>query len=248
MKYYAIIFFISCLLAGCGGRQSLRKTLEGSVIDAKGNEVTADYALNNDYLLLYFSAHWCPPCQAFTPKLVEFYKENHGGLLFQILFISNDRTEIEMRNYMKETGMPWPAVTLHSRATKKLQKQYSGDGIPRLVLLNKSGDIVADSFKGKRYIGPQSVLAELEKRISKRKIDPPGLSETTGEDLPPPKKLIRKYDIEGIGRKATGMVVLIDGKTYIVGDTLPGDAVITDITDTDIEIDIEGNRYRLKPQ
>ena len=23
-------------------------------------------------LLLYFSAHWCPPCQAFTPKLVKW--------------------------------------------------------------------------------------------------------------------------------------------------------------------------------
>ena len=22
---------------------------------------------------IYFSAHWCPPCRGFTPKLVEWY-------------------------------------------------------------------------------------------------------------------------------------------------------------------------------
>ena len=27
------------------------------------------------FLGLYFSAHWCPPCKAFTPKLVETYNK-----------------------------------------------------------------------------------------------------------------------------------------------------------------------------
>jgi nucleoredoxin len=29
--------------------------------------------LDDKYLLLYFSAHWCPPCKQFTPKLSKAY-------------------------------------------------------------------------------------------------------------------------------------------------------------------------------
>jgi nucleoredoxin len=29
--------------------------------------------LDDKYLMLYMSAHWCPPCQSFTPKLSKAY-------------------------------------------------------------------------------------------------------------------------------------------------------------------------------
>lgn len=31
--------------------------------------------LNDKFLMLYFSAHWCPPCKKFTPKLSAAYLE-----------------------------------------------------------------------------------------------------------------------------------------------------------------------------
>ncbi|XP_049794656.1 nucleoredoxin-like [Schistocerca nitens] len=41
---------------------------------------------------LYFSAHWCPPCKAFTPQLVETYhKVRARGHRFQVIFVSSDR-------------------------------------------------------------------------------------------------------------------------------------------------------------
>lgn len=30
--------------------------------------------LKDKYLMLYFSAHWCPPCKTFTPKLSKAYQ------------------------------------------------------------------------------------------------------------------------------------------------------------------------------
>jgi nucleoredoxin len=45
--------------------------------------------LDNKYLMLYFSAHWCPPCKSFTPKLSKAYmslKEHRDD--FEVCFNS----------------------------------------------------------------------------------------------------------------------------------------------------------------
>jgi len=42
-------------------------------VDKEGEEVSLSERPGP--LLLYFSAHWCPPCRGFTPKLVEFFSE-----------------------------------------------------------------------------------------------------------------------------------------------------------------------------
>ena len=42
-------------------------------VDKEGEEVSLSERPGP--LLLYFSAHWCPPCRGFTPKFVEFFSE-----------------------------------------------------------------------------------------------------------------------------------------------------------------------------
>ncbi|GJQ75413.1 hypothetical protein Trydic_g23582 [Trypoxylus dichotomus] len=40
----------------------------------------------------YFSAHWCPPCKAFTPQLAEVYRlVRKREPTFEIIFVSSDR-------------------------------------------------------------------------------------------------------------------------------------------------------------
>ncbi len=42
----------------------------------------------------YYSASWCSPCRAFTPKLVDFYKEfkpQHPN--FELFFVNHDQSE-----------------------------------------------------------------------------------------------------------------------------------------------------------
>lgn len=239
------------LLAGCGGGKggiNLEKTLEGAVIDPEWREVSPSYVLNTDHLLLYFSAHWCPPCRGFTPKLVDFYKRENGGNLFEVLFISADHTEREMQNYVREAKMPWPAVLYHSEATKKLHKAYSGQGIPRLVLLDRKGNVLADSFKGKKYLGPQHVLNELKKELDSRKSDPVGLSEATGKTLSTPEKLAKKFKVGGIAEQGNRRIAMINGKVYTQGDELDDGITITGINAEHVEIEKEGNRYRLLPE
>jgi thiol-disulfide isomerase/thioredoxin len=73
----------------------------------------------------YFSAHWCPPCRLFTPKLADLYKEvQSSSSSFRIVFVSCDHDEESFNEYRAE--MPWPAVPLDSGTLLKAYFQYSG--------------------------------------------------------------------------------------------------------------------------
>ena len=66
--------------------------------------------LNNaKYVLFYFSAHWCPPCKGFTPKLALFYDSvNSTEKQLEIVYVSADRSPEQFNEYFDE--MPWIAV------------------------------------------------------------------------------------------------------------------------------------------
>ncbi|MEZ5328733.1 MAG: thioredoxin-like domain-containing protein [Verrucomicrobiales bacterium] len=128
------------------------------------------------YLAVYFSAHWCGPCRAFTPDLVEYYnqtKANHPEV--EIVFVSSDRSEEEWTNYMLEENMPWYAVQYKKASSSKL-KEYGGPGIPCLVLMTPDGEVLSDSYVDGQYVGPRKVVADLQALIEK---DSPALTEAS---------------------------------------------------------------------
>ncbi len=62
-----------------------------------------------DVIGLYFSAHWCGPCKAFTPVLSKIYTDlKAAGKAFEIVFVSADRDESSMKSYFED--MPWLAL------------------------------------------------------------------------------------------------------------------------------------------
>ena len=55
-----------------------------TLVKADGTKVGATEGLDGKAIVcLYFSAHWCPPCRAFTPVLKDFYEV--GKLLTEFL-------------------------------------------------------------------------------------------------------------------------------------------------------------------
>ena len=62
---------------------------------AQGGATTPMSALADKQVVgLYFSAHWCPPCRGFTPKLAEVYTAIKGtGMSLEIVFVSSDRDD-----------------------------------------------------------------------------------------------------------------------------------------------------------
>ncbi len=111
---------------------------------------------------LYFSAHWCPPCRKFTPQLVAYYNQiAHDHPEFEIIFVSADKSADGMATYMRESGMPWPAIEYGKLANVPTLQKYVGRGIPDLVVVDASGKVLADSFVGGKYVGPGRVLDDL---------------------------------------------------------------------------------------
>lgn len=145
----------------------LLKNVQEKLVNATGDSASDVDLSGPQYLLLYFSAHWCPPCRAFTPKLVEFYNANKKDKNFELVFISRDKNEAAMFEYMKETSMPWPAVKFDAVDSTGIRK-YCGPGIPCLVLTDAKGTVLADSFKGQDYLGPEQVLEALLAKLQKK--------------------------------------------------------------------------------
>ena len=112
---------------------------------------------------LYFSAYWCGPCRKFTPNLVNFYNKNAAAHPeFEILFVSADKSASAMETYMRDMGMPWPAVNYDKVAGNEALRKYAGSGIPCLVVVDETGKVIFDTFAGKSYRGPEAVVGELE--------------------------------------------------------------------------------------
>merc|ERR1712088_601445 len=113
-------------------------------IRADGSTLEADAALaNKELILIYFSAHWCPPCKRFTPILKEFYdKVAKDGV--EIIFLSWDQSPEEMLSYMKESHGDWLAFQHDSDMKEKLEEKFNVCGIPTLVVLKADGTLVTE--------------------------------------------------------------------------------------------------------
>ncbi|KAF5754059.1 putative protein-disulfide reductase [Helianthus annuus] len=99
------------------------------------------------HILIYFSAHWCPPCRAFTPKLVETYKEiksKHDA--FEVIFISSDRDQASYDEYY--ATMPWLSLPYNDKRKQSLSRTFKVNGIPLLVALGPTGKTITTEARG----------------------------------------------------------------------------------------------------
>lgn len=140
----------------------------------KGDLVTSKNGILNTYndqelgkkklVALFFSARWCPSCRRFTPELVQYYNRVAAAHPdFEVIFVSLDRSAPAMEAYMRDMQMPWPAVRFDKVQEKKDLLAYVGPGIPCLVLVDAGGNVLSDSYNGTTYVGPNKVLADLDR-------------------------------------------------------------------------------------
>jgi nucleoredoxin len=140
-------------------KQKLVRCHDGVTSRADGSELEKKKLIG-----LYYSAHWCGPCRKFTPQLVEYYNRvAPAHPEFEIIFVSADRSRFAWETYIQETKMPWLAIDYDQLADMAGVKALGGDGIPSLLVVDEGSHIVASSYDGAKYLGPQNALGALDK-------------------------------------------------------------------------------------
>merc|ERR1712150_34612 len=133
------------------------ETMFGQELQTKdGMKRTRDVLNGKKAVLVYFSAHWCPPCRGFTPTLSQAYSAYKQGDV-EVVFVSSDRDQASFNEYYKD--MPWTALPFSNRDAKdSLAKKFGVQGIPMLVVLDADGNVVKDNGRGD--VGSSADLAK----------------------------------------------------------------------------------------
>lgn len=117
----------------------------GTLFKAKDDEnAVIDKEVNlgdNEFIALYFSAHWCPPCKGFTPVFSDIYKKwRADGKKVEVVLISLDNDVSQFQTYYDI--QPWLAVPYGDERVGSLLKLFGIQGIPALILITGDGVIV----------------------------------------------------------------------------------------------------------
>lgn len=118
------------------------KLVGESLRSASGSVQTAE-VLKNKLVALYFSAHWCPPCRAFTPEFARIYTSlQTAGKPFAVVFVSADQDQSAFDEYFAE--QPWYAVPYENQEQRDaLNEKFNIRGIPALLVVNQEGEVVS---------------------------------------------------------------------------------------------------------
>jgi len=132
-------------------------------LETKNGLVATSSALGGAALVgIYFSAHWCPPCRAFTPRLSEFYRkaqaEAPGAL--QVVFVSSDQDASSASSYYSEMA-DWAMVPFKGSTRNALSKRFGVRGIPTFVVVDgNTGAVITKEARSDVGEGVGAALAK----------------------------------------------------------------------------------------
>jgi thiol-disulfide isomerase/thioredoxin len=145
-----------------------RGTLLAASGAAGGGGGDCDDLCDLDAVGIYFSAQWCPPCRAFTPRLADFYAATKAaGARWAVVLASNDRSPLAFAEYLGGMPPPWRALPFGDARVAGLKALFErqcaerglpwSSAIPTLVLVEpRTGALLTAEGRAK----VEAVLAD----------------------------------------------------------------------------------------
>lgn len=179
-----VIFFLSAQASGLAGFSDAlgNKLVKLDPASGELRPYQIPQAQPPEYFMIYFSAHWCPPCRKRTPTLVKFYNETKAKHPeFEFILVSGDRSAEAMAGYMRWAEMPWPAVVWGQQETIPAIAELSPRAIPFMAMLDKDGRLLGASDLGGFNVGIPTLINGLQNKLG---IDTYDLDERHGKRSP----------------------------------------------------------------
>jgi thiol-disulfide isomerase/thioredoxin len=126
------------------------------------NSFISNESLKGKYVLIDFWASWCSPCLSEMPYLHEAYAE-FKDKNFNIISISWDHSKENLDSFLNaKWTMPWTHAYDPENAESQLSKNLEVYVIPRTILIDPAGKIIAanSQLKGRQLIRTLSRLID----------------------------------------------------------------------------------------
>jgi nucleoredoxin len=158
-------------------------TLFGETLLTKDGEKPVAEVLKGKYVGIYFSAHWCPPCRGFTPKLAVSYDEYLKAKDLEIVFVSSDKDEKAFEEYYAE--QPWVALPYSNKEKKEsLNKKFKVQGIPTFIILDQEGAVVTPDARESVSEDPEGASFPWRQKTTAEILDAVTVQDKDGKTFP----------------------------------------------------------------
>ncbi|CAD5218727.1 unnamed protein product [Bursaphelenchus okinawaensis] len=128
-----------------------------------GSKVNGEEHLKGKVVALYFSAGWCPPCRAFTPKLKAFYEKlQEEGKNFEVVWVSRDRAEDDLLEYYRDHHAKWTYLPFGDPHIQEFLQKFEVKTIPALKVIKPDGAVVVQDARTEVAQKGQDAVALLE--------------------------------------------------------------------------------------
>lgn len=120
-----------------------------SMMGINGKLISASEVVNNSrYTFIDFWASWCAPCRKQGRELIPIYNK-YKGKGFGVIGVSLDTDGTAWKKAIQSDGYTWTNLCDLKGFASPLSKKYNITAIPRNILIDRNGQIIAKDLHGK---------------------------------------------------------------------------------------------------